>query len=1834
MNIDDNEHAENKDLASIFAFDSLEAIRKRLLDLSGRNSLLNFKHPKTSCIRIIDELPDQIYEELLCGKKFIFIPVPEPTENELISFGYIKNDPITKTRITSEYPSVEQWAKKLGLITSYELPKKEDSNVSEAKHQDSNLQTLLYAPELESRLRSIKGKAESAIEESGANILYLTLGFLEWSESKESDVIRLSPLFTLPVQIERTSIDRMAGVYRYTIQLKDDGIISNITLREKLANDFGLLLPAIEEDTSPEAYYQLIEKVIIKHQPKWKIRRQVSLILLNFAKQAMYEDLDPKKWPSDSNIEHHPLIQNFFSTQSQLDEGSSNFSYEIEYPIDEIENIQDQYPLIYDADSSQHSAIVDVVNGNNLVIEGPPGSGKSQTITNIIGASIANGQKVLFVAEKMAALDVVKRRLDTAGLGDFCMELHSHKTNKLKILNELGARLIKQENYNTPQELSAHIERYEGLRDKLNEYAFKINSLWGNTGLTIHEILQKSTRLQEQYNINPETLNIDGISGESLTIIKQKELLDLAHTLESIYKQVAEQTRNGNIENHYWYGVEKHDLNSFQIEELFKSLNDWTQSLHNLEDAWQAILQNIDGFKVGTDSLNEIERYVNSGSKLPLLIGGEQLDELDLLFENKDEVNAVLDAYVVIHKKIESLQEDILDNAIVSEETSMILSDIIKTLKSFGVSNSMEIGTLLNNKESLELLLSLARKVESDFISIRSNVPNELKDMFYDSFNNLSEVVVLIKLIKSLSPNLWRYRNDLFEDSELDSLIKLLLNIAPLHKKLEDLVYLNHLPSIDLLKNYKATLDSGGMFKWFSSDWRLARKSVLELSKLPKPNKKQFILLLTEIITYAKDLDVIVKLHEENPILGEQFKGANTDIQKICDLRTWYKSVREEYGIGFGERVKIGNAILTLDRDFAMSLISEVSKGLLQNIEFLLNKLTSIQDKYPNQSLNTDHSKSLSKPGSDIESLALDLQVILDNLSAVFKNNNTTIKDIEEFGHEIKVLQINIDRWSKRDITKKIICVGRNLKLLPNSFSKTAHDTIKNTIQISEIVAGSIVIKSAISNNPTEFTYRQIGKQATLLQTTLLEENQQRQIFINLADLDLDNWLADYDDSILNIIKKNEEAKVHQNWLSTWLDYVGLKGRLYSRGFRNIIGVLESTRIQSYDLQNIVTLVINYQLTTQILSTIPELRSFIGVEQAAIQQRFKEYDGQIIALQRKKIAFNASRSLPPAGISTGKVKNMTEVALIRQELGKKKAHIPVRSLLKRASNSIQALKPCFMMSPMSVAQYLEPGKVTFDLIIMDEASQIRPEDALGAIARGTTLVVVGDPKQLPPTNFFNKILNEDFDEDQVGMQVSESILEAVMPMLSTRRLRWHYRSKHESLIAFSNRHFYDSDLVIFPSPFESSPEFGIKLFSIPRGRFVNRRNVEEAQELVKAAAYHLINNQNESLGIVAMNSEQRDEIEKQLEQLIKDNPLISKAYDENKSSQDPLFIKNLENVQGDERDVIYISMTYGPEQIGGRTMQRFGPINTNVGWRRLNVLFTRSKKRMHIFSSMTAADILVTSTSSKGVESLRSFLEFAETGHLHNAKISGKAPDSDFELAIIRVLEKHGYECEPQLGVAGFFLDIAVRDPGKKGRFLMGIECDGATYHSAKSARDRDHLRQEILESLGWRIRRIWSTDWFKNPAAQIQPILNELEKLKTPVTQDLADKNISENTQSAIDKALVNTLKHSKTLEITDISNINVDTVVIKNNTLEKKELSIRDRLLAFDREIIRKEFPLTEEHQRLLRDDMLNVLLELLPTSKVEFQAVIPTYLRTGTIAYEAKFLDEVLSIIADYA
>ena len=505
---------------------------------------------------------------------------------------------------------------------------------------------------------------------------------------------------------------------------------------------------------------------------------------------------------------------------------------------------------------------------------------------------------------------------------------------------------------------------------------------------------------------------------------------------------------------------------------------------------------------------------------------------------------------------------------------------------------------------------------------------------------------------------------------------------------------------------------------------------------------------------------------------------------------------------------------------------------------------------------------------------------------------------------------------------------------------------------------------------------------------------------------------------------------------------------------------------------------------------------------ADIRKRFIELDNEIIKLNGAKCAFSISARTVPQGNGRGAVGTWTEDAVLSNEISKQKRHIPIRQLINRAGKALIALKPCFMMGPLSAAQYLEAGKHKFDVVVMDEASQLKPEEALGAVARGKQLIVVGDPKQLPPTSFFDKMATDETSnpDDDSAVEGAESILDVCSLIFQpVHRLRWHYRSQHQSLIAFSNRYFYNErPLIIFPSPHGHSNGLGIRNHYFSDGLYEGHRNKVEAVKVADAVIAHFRNFPEHSLGVVTLNLSQRDLIEEEIDRRLKVYPQAQEYLTQWQNQGYPFFIKNLENVQGDERDVIYISTTYG-HRPDGKFVMNFGPINKEQGWRRLNVLFTRAKKRIEVFTSMSPSDIRIEAGTPRGVKALKDYLVYARDEILEAPEILGKPFDSEFEVSVADMLVNKGYEIVPQLGVAGFFIDLAVRHPTRPGDFLACIECDGATYHSGLSVRDRDRLRQEVLERLGWegKIYRIWSTDWFKDPKRQLEKLLDFLKKLE-----------------------------------------------------------------------------------------------------------------------------------------
>ena len=604
--------------------------------------------------------------------------------------------------------------------------------------------------------------------------------------------------------------------------------------------------------------------------------------------------------------------------------------------------------------------------------------------------------------------------------------------------------------------------------------------------------------------------------------------------------------------------------------------------------------------------------------------------------------------------------------------------------------------------------------------------------------------------------------------------------------------------------------------------------------------------------------------------------------------------------------------------------------------------------------------------------------------------------------------------------------------------------------------------------------------------------------FMEFAQLDEQVWYGSpkgewKDLSLEMVCTRLDRALIDPLALSVWLEYVRSRKTLEDAYLPTIISLAEQGQLKPAELQAAYDFSIYNGLSSLILKTFPMLLSFSRSRHEKIRDQFVKLDNQLLDLNRQRAAYEISRRKVPSGTGNGPVRDYTDRALLEHEIQKQRGHIPIRALINRAHLALLGLKPCFMMGPMSVAQYLEPGKFHFDLIVMDEASQLKPEDALGAIARGSQVIIVGDPKQLPPTSFFDMMFVEqngtEEEDDSLAIEDSESILDRASEIYRPiRQLRWHYRSRHESLIAFSNHRFYDQNLILFPSPQRNSSSLGIKFHFVQEGVYSSRTNRPEADQLVQAILAHMANHPNESLGVATFNTTQRDLIEALLYEKVKNDP-VAQAYEAKwKDEAEPFFIKNLETVQGDERDCIFISFTYGRDE-KGVMYQRFGPINGTNGHRRLNVLFTRSKLRTEVFTSMQPEDINVGSESSLGLKALRGYLVYAKTGVLEQAELGIGPEPNDFELAVGNALKTRGLDIVAQVGVAGYFIDLAVCHPKKQGSYILGVECDGATYHSAKSARDRDRLRQSNLENMGWRIHRVWSTDWLRNRSAEVERI-------------------------------------------------------------------------------------------------------------------------------------------------
>ncbi|EZP50038.1 DUF3320 domain-containing protein [Sphingomonas sp. RIT328] len=1613
--------------------EKLDRARTELLDLSARNRLLNM--PRSSkgsrAVEIVDEVSAEVFRLLVReGRPFTFLA----------------------GKAAAAETSMDD-AEDADEIRDLAQPEDDvaDERGVQSRHADTRLQTRLTPKGLQKRLLELYFDARTLEEEQGVNILYLTLGALKWIDPQNAANIRYAPLVLVPVSLERGN----AGE-KFKLRVRQDDYASNLSLEAFLDRTQGIRLPVFEagDGFNVAAYFEEIADAVAA-KPGWEVLPD-SMVLgfFSFAKFLMYRDLDPANWPAGGRITDRPLVRGLLAEGF---EGSGDM-------IPEDANIDPFIPPaemlhILDSDSSQALAIHEVRRGRDMVIQGPPGTGKSQTIANIVASAVADGKTVLFVAEKMAALEVVKRRLDATGVGDACLELHSSKANKRGLLEEL--RRTWELGSPKGQDAGTLNARLLTARDRLNAHARRMHEPHSKSGLTPYQVVGQLSRLRLDGE-RPSDVRLDDAERWSAD--------DFAERHDVVSELVARIGVIGRPDDHLWRGVGLASIVPTDVERLVERLRTLADELSTIDDDQARLAERLEAARpqqmADADPLIALAMRVATAPDLaPAALASPAWD-----------VEAPAVAALLEHglrfRHLRSELAEAMTPAAWDADLGETMEALALLPPTFGASAFED---LRSAAETLPRLLaeaaSLARLVGRD-------APTDAAAI---------DRLVLVAERVSAAPDASAeaFASDLWDDG-VERAGDVALAVAELEAArgtvgggLTDAAW-----NLDLSHARGVLASHGTSFtRFFSGEWRRANKLVRSVLSRPDAGPDEVLSLLDALARgQAAKRSLVAEATFAASAFGADWRGERSASAPLLALVEWMRSLR---GLGAEPRII---AARRPDRAGIGSKAAATARSL-EDATALLDRMWHDIGDF-RQGLFADAPDALHANLPSIAATTSRLHRADVASSALFR---VAPDDLEERRRLLR--QLDAGQRMLR-LVEEGAPLGRAAFDAAWLGVETDWDALTNAVRWIEGNADIRLLASRLVDRTAPAT---LARSVTAARWDFLERFAAEVGFLRL---DAAYALGQADPSLLDI--RDLHARLTA-WiaggeqLSQWVFYRDRAEQGKALGCGDVVARLADGRLEPALGVAGFEMAYYEAVYADLVDAQPELGRFDGTLHGRLAREFAEMDGQRIVAASLEVA-RAHHGRVPArdGGAAG------PLGVLRSEIARKRGHMPIRRLMENAGPAVQALKPVFMMSPLSVAQFLAPGAFEFDLLVMDEASQIQPVDALGAVARAKQVVVVGDPKQLPPTAFFSKMTSGGSDEEEdAGGRVAD--IESILGLftargLPMRMLRWHYRSKHQSLIAVSNRQFYENKLFIVPSPYTAEAGMGLRFHHIPQGIFdagATRTNMVEARIVAQAIVTHAREHGDLSLGVAAFSAAQRRAILDQLELLRRNLAPEVEAFFQAHHSE-PFFVKNLENVQGDERDVIFISVGYGSTVPGGRVPMRFGPLGSDGGERRLNVLISRAKQRCEVFASMTDEDIDPDfAATRKGVLAFRIFLHFARTGKMTLAESTGRDHDSVFEEQIARALQEKGYQVHRQVGLAGFFIDLAVADADRPGRYLLGIECDGASYHDARSARDRDRLRQSVLESHGWSIHRVWSTDWFQRPNEQLELIIARIEAAK-----------------------------------------------------------------------------------------------------------------------------------------
>jgi hypothetical protein len=1578
-----------------------QAIRKwrdGLVNLTGTNRLLNFKQSKTGMLVIARPTPGEVLGRVRDGEGYGFRalqPAPQPEQSE---------DP---PREASEAL----------------LPSK------------SHLDVDRIPTDLGRTVRGLYRRSTQAYLDQGLSVLYLAFGTLAWTDV-DSTAFR-SPLLLVPVRLETTGPKQLP-----VLEPTEDDTLVNPALALKL-EEFGVTLPAAEvldEADGNAALGVFLGKVraAVADYKDWTVTGDLILSCFSFAKETMYRDL----LDNEDVIAEHQTIQALGNGGSDGNSGISEYFRFDEIPDRDIDELAppEKVPLLLDADSSQRACVAAALADKSFVMDGPPGTGKSQTIANIIGVLLGAGKTVLFVSEKAAALDVVRDRLTDRGLGPYLLELHSAKATRKQVAEELGKALLTEQ---VPSRSLGAMDAQRALirRNQLNQYADAMNRKRDPLGMSLHQVLGRIALL---HDVPVAPLPKSDVA--ELTVERYNEVLEAARALAGAWRPA----RQG--ASFTWRDVTEHGPMDFSLQQAYGGLatlfgtvklNDQLAEATGLTrpsdaPALAALLDHLAGRPaivpagwLTTDSLKPVEEAITG---LDAILAGitaaedeatraagttwqaipksgtlPRLPELGGLYPPAPDVSAARPDEITALANRFSRSADMLANRVAS------LSSLAGTL---GLRPPVTFGEASD-------VLSLARLAELPHCPERLWLTTDGHAAAVSGADALRAAADALNVAEAAA--LTYYTPEAFSADAAGLDVRLaahhgLGKLSGAYRADKKTVAAFSVPGIS---PDVAQRQLGLIAAWQHAARSYATAELAHARALGGhyAGRATNFPVVAEASRVAETALRLARGQDTSRLADYLASPVDTAVTKMAaavtsDLQAWRaeRTTPPELSVG-----AIAETIAWLR---AQCELLEATAGITRTVGETVGKLLTARDARAIVSLR----ETADAAHRRLAASAGDFEHALGGLYAGRLTGMPTVKNAYQWAAMLREL------------------VGGDMAVPLTEAQAKAMETSRATPGLGKAAATWLSAKDSL----------------------LAAFDVGRRYFMNT---ELDDY-AEADD----LIKALQQDTAGQE---EWHAYQRSRKALSSYGMGTAVDFCAAERVPAEQVPAVLERALLQGWAELILRGEEALSVVRAPERDALVAEYRKLDAALIENALGDIINACNTRRPRADVG--------EAAIIVREAGKKRKHMPVRTLLERSRHAALAVKPCFMMSPLTVSQFL-PSDLRFDVVIFDEASQVLPGDAVNCVYRGSSLVLAGDQKQLPPTSWMFGGLSadgEEWSEDSDDLDDFESVLDLAkgVGVFRNLSLRWHRRSRHEALIAFSNFSFYNGEITTFPGAGGDGPDVGVEMFYVPDGvyrRGTSRDNPVEAAKVAERVMHHYATRPHMSLGVVAFSEAQASAIETAVGAARAERPDLEQYF----KSDDRLrgfFVKNLETIQGDERDVLIFSIGYGPDENRKLTMN-FGPLNKQGGWRRLNVAITRAHYRNEIVSSIRPADISE-SVTSEGIRHLRRYLDFAERGMAALALEVGPGGDAEspFEESVINVIRSWGYEVTLQVGTAGYRIDIGVRHPSQPGAFCLGVECDGYQYHSARAARDRDRLREEVLRGLGWRLHRIWGTAWYRD---------------------------------------------------------------------------------------------------------------------------------------------------------